>query len=198
LRDRDHAQAKTFLKLDQLRQALHRAVVVDQLAQHACGRQAGERHQIDGRLRVAGALQHAARTGAQREDVAGLHQLLRVGIGIGQNLDRAGAVVGADARGNPLRGIDGDREIGAVALAVARDHRPEAEVLELMIDRRHADDATAIADHHVDRLRRGLAGGHDEVAFVFAILVVGDDDQFAIDNIVDGGLERIERNMVNG
>jgi hypothetical protein len=55
----------------QLRRAHHRAVVVDDLAQRAGGTQPGESGEVDGGLGVAGAAQHAAVDGAQRDDVSG-------------------------------------------------------------------------------------------------------------------------------
>jgi hypothetical protein len=65
----------------------------------------------------------------QREDVAGLDEIVRRGGGIGQDADGGGAVRGADAGGDAARGIDGDGEIGALALAIVGDHALEAELL---------------------------------------------------------------------
>ena len=60
----------------QLRQPHHVAVVGEDLAQRADRAQPGEPAQVGDRLGVPGAAQHAARHGAQREDVAGAHQVL--------------------------------------------------------------------------------------------------------------------------
>ena len=46
---------------------------------HADGTAAGEMHEIHGGLGVAGALEHAAGLGAQRKNVAGLHEIIRHG-----------------------------------------------------------------------------------------------------------------------
>ncbi len=179
LLDGDHLEPEALPELHQLGQALHRAVVIDQFADDAAGLEPGQHGEIYSRLGVAGALQHAARAGAQREHVAGLHQLVGAGIGIGEYLDRDGAIIGADAGRDALGGVHRDGEIGALDLAVARHHRSEAEAVELMAEHGHAHDAAAVTDHEVDHLRRGLGGRHDEVALVFAVLVVRHDDGLA-------------------
>ncbi|MNT61761.1 hypothetical protein D3C72_1994250 [compost metagenome] len=57
-------------KLDALRRARHRAIVVGQFTQNTRRFKACQRHQIDGRFSVAAARQHAARLRAQWENVA--------------------------------------------------------------------------------------------------------------------------------
>lgn len=75
LLDRDHLQAEPTAEFDELGQALHRAVLVHQFAQNPGGWQAREEGEIHGRLRVPGPLKHPAGFGAQRKDMARLHQL---------------------------------------------------------------------------------------------------------------------------
>ena len=60
IRDRDHQQAVLARELRELRHARHRAVLVHDLADHAGGRQPGDARQIDRRLGVPGAHEHAA------------------------------------------------------------------------------------------------------------------------------------------
>ena len=62
--DRADAQLVLFLELHQLRQPRHRAVVVQDFAEHPGRLQAGHARQIDRRFGVAGAAQHAAFLGA--------------------------------------------------------------------------------------------------------------------------------------
>ena len=83
---------------DEVGDAGHRPVLVHDLADHAGRIEAGEAGEVDGRLGLAGALEHAAGLGLQREDVAGLDQVARRGLGVDRDLDRAGAVGGGDAR----------------------------------------------------------------------------------------------------
>ena len=57
--------------------ARHGAVVVQDLDDHGGRRESGEARQIAARLRVAGAREHPAGLRHQRENVAGLAQILR-------------------------------------------------------------------------------------------------------------------------
>jgi len=65
-----------FAKLHQLRQAGHRAVIVQNLAKHACWLQAGQTRKIDRRLGMPGASQHAAILCAQRKNMSRLHEII--------------------------------------------------------------------------------------------------------------------------
>ena len=49
----------------------------------------------------------------------------------------------------------------------------------MRLRQRQADQAAAFAHHEVDVFGPHLLGGHDEIAFVLAILVVDDDDHAA-------------------
>ena len=191
--DRDHLQAEAPLELDQLRQPLDRAVVVDQLADHSGGRQTSEDREVHGGLGVAGALQHTPVAGTEREDVTRLDELLRPRRIVGEDPDRARPIIGADSRGNALGGVDADREIRALGLSVPGHHRPQTEAAELVLKHRDADDAAAVADHHVDGLRRCLGGGHDQVALVLPILVIGHDHELPLADVLNDILDAVER-----
>ena len=73
------------------------------------------------------------------------------------------------------------------------DHQRNLELVEPLAGHRHADQAAAVLRHEVDRLGRHLLGGHRQVAFVLAILVVDDDDHLAAADRGDGVLDRRER-----
>ena len=156
------------------------------------GGKPGQRGQVDRRLGVTRALQHAARPGPQRKNMPGLHQLFGPRLRVGEDADRLRAVLGADARRDPLRGVDADGEIRAVRLAVLAHHRPESEALELGLDAGHANDAAAVADHHAHRLGRDLGGRHDQIALVLAVLVVRHDHQPAGGDLLEGGFDCIK------
>ena len=183
LRDRDHVQAELPLELDELGQARHRAILVEDLADDTARVQAGEGGEVDRGFGVAGALEDATRAGEQREDVAGLHECFGLGLRVGEDRDGLRAVVGRDAGGNPFGGVDGHREGGALRLAVLRHHLGDAQAAQLMLDGRDADEASRVTDHHVDGLRGGLGGRHHEVALVLAVLVVGHDDELPGGNV---------------
>ena len=120
--DGHQRQAVTGGEFTQLGLARHRAVLVEDLADDRRGPQASQGGEVDRRLRVPGALQHAAGTGAERENVAGLDKFVRPGVRMGQQGDRARAVEGADARRDPLGRVDRHREGGAHGLAVLLHH----------------------------------------------------------------------------
>ena len=61
----------------ELREPRHRAVVVDDLGEHAGLGEPGHAGEIDRRLGVPGPLEHAALAVAQREDVAGAGEVVR-------------------------------------------------------------------------------------------------------------------------
>ena len=46
--------------------------------------------------------------------------------------------------------------------------------------------------HEIDRLRRRLFRGHDEIAFVFAVGVVGHDDDLPGGDVVQDIVNRVE------
>ncbi|MGY4517196.1 hypothetical protein ACVWWW_002764 [Lysobacter sp. HA18] len=58
-------------------------------------------------------------------------------------------------------------------------HRRQAELSATLARQRHAHQPPRMRDHEVDVLRPHEFRGHDQVAFVLAILVVDDDDHSA-------------------
>ena len=98
------------------------------------------------------------------------------GLRIRDRPNRRRAIVRADAGGHAVRGIDRDGEIGPIHLAVLRHHALQAELLGALVRDRRADQAAAVLGHEIDRLGRDLFRRHDQVALVFAIGIVGHDD----------------------
>ncbi len=78
----------------------HRPVVVHDLADDAGGREVREAREVDRALRLPGAHEHAALAGSQRKDVTGRDDVFGLGLGVGGDADRVGAIGGADARGH--------------------------------------------------------------------------------------------------
>ena len=174
--DRDHLQPVALAVRDQVGHARHRAVVVHDLADHAGRGQAGEPREVDRRLGLAGALEHAAGLGLEREDVAGLDEVARPRGGVDRDLDRARAVGGGDAGGDALAGLDRDGERRLERRLVLGRHQVEPELVAALGRQRQADQPAAVLGHEVDRLGRDELGRHREVALVLAVLVVADDD----------------------
>ena len=159
-----------FGKLHQFGHTRHRAVVVQNLANHAGGHQAAHLRQIHRRLGVPGAHQHAAFLRTQRENMSGLDDVFRPHFGRNGRLNRMRAVGGGNARADALRGFDGNGEIGAVLRTVFLRHLRQAQAVH---------QPARVFNHKVNRLRGNELGGHHQIAFVFAVFGVGDDDHFA-------------------
>ena len=128
-RDGDERHLVALLEFHELRQPGHRAVLTEDFADDGGRLESGQGREVDGGLGVAGALKHAARPRAKREDVARLHEFVGLGGGIGQQRDGAGAVEGADAGRDALGGVDGHGEGRAERLTVLLDHGIDAQAL---------------------------------------------------------------------
>ncbi|MEI2721188.1 MAG: hypothetical protein V9E87_13830 [Gemmatimonadales bacterium] len=108
----------------QLREAGHRAVLAQDLADHAGRAEAGESREIHARLGVTDALEHAAGAGAQRRDMAWAAEIARLRGRIDRHANRGGAVGRRDAGGDAeaAGGVDGHREGGRHRLGVVLHH----------------------------------------------------------------------------
>ncbi len=162
-----------------LRPLHHRAVVVGEFADHADRRQIGELAEIDRGLSMAGAHQHPALLGDQREDMAGADEIGGAHIAICQRAHGVVALLGRDAGGQPVLDVDRDGEGGAERGIVGGHHRIEPQAAGFLAGQGRADDAAGVADDEGHLLRRAERGGDDQIALVLAIIVIGDDDDLA-------------------
>ena len=179
-------------EFDELGRAHHGAVVGHDFAAQAAGREAREPAEVDRGLGVAVAHEHAALLGAKREHVAGPTEVFGTRVGIERGERRAGALEGGDAR-RRVDVVDAHREGGLVVVGVLRDHRGEAEPVAQVARHGHADEAPAVDGHEVDVVGRGEFARADEVAFVFSVLVVGDEDDLAGAKVFERLFNGIER-----
>ena len=193
--DRDHLQPVALAVGRQVRDARHRAVVVHDLADHAGRVQAGQAGEVDGRLGLPDALEHAAGLGLEREHVAGLDELARARLRVDRDLDRAGAVGGGDAGADAGARLDRDRERGLERRLVLGRHQVEPELVAALGGERQADQPASLLGHEVDRLGGDELRGHRQVALVLAVLVVADDDHLALADVLDRLLDRRERRL---
>ena len=129
--DRAELEAVLLPETQQLRDAGHRAVVVDDFRQDPGGTQTGEAGEIDGGLGVSGPAQDSAGAVAERENMAGPHEVAGRGGAVGEEPDRAGAVGGGNAGGDAPGGIDADRVGRAHPLGVGfhRGHQRQFEAV---------------------------------------------------------------------
>ena len=101
--DGDDRQAVLAGERDQLGQPQHHPVLAGDLDDRAGRAQPGEPGQVDGGLGVAVADEHTAGPGAQREDVAGAHEVGGAGLAAREQPERGGPVGGGDAGGHAVR-----------------------------------------------------------------------------------------------
>src|SRR3546814_3329431 len=87
------------------------------------------RSQVRRRLGVAGAAEHAARLRGKREDVAGLGKVARLRVGAHRGAHGMRAVVGGNAGGDALGGLDADGEVGVVRGGRSEEHTSELQSL---------------------------------------------------------------------
>lgn len=154
--------------------------IVDNLADDAGLRLAGQATELGGSLGVAVAGSHAAGSSSQRQHMAGAAQAGRRRGRVGEDAADEGAVVGADAGGDGgVGGVNGDGVGGASGVFAALDHGRQAEGVGAGVGDGRADVAGRVAHHPGHLLGGDGFGGDDEVGFVFARGVVEHDEEFA-------------------
>ena len=107
-------------------------------------------------------------------------------------LDGLRAIVGRDAGGDAVLGIDRFGKRGAEVGSVLGRHLAQTQIVQTLLGHGQADQPAPVLGHEVDGLRRDLFGGHSEVAFVFAVLVVDDHDHAAGADFLQRGLNIAE------
>ncbi len=122
IRDRDHQQLVLLRELRQLRHARHRAVVVHDFADDAGRIQTGDAREIDGRLRLSSADEHAASAGLEREHVAGPREVRRARVGVDRHQHRRGAIAGRNAGARDALRLDRHAERGVEAGGILAHH----------------------------------------------------------------------------
>ena len=121
-----------------------------------------------------------------------LHQILRRRFRIRDDLNRRRSIVRANSSRHSARRIDRYGEIRPVHFTVLRHHSLETELLRPLIRDRHADQSAPMHRHEVHILRRGLLRRHHEIAFVFAVGVVGHDDELSLGDVAHHVIDRVE------
>src|SRR4051812_14737778 len=90
---------------------------------------------------------------------------------------RVRAVMGGDARGDAsTAGVNGNGKRRTAQCTVVWRHGSQFELVEPFASHRQADQAASMRGHEVDGLWSNHLGGHRQISFVLAILIVDDDD----------------------
>ena len=83
-----------------------------------------------------------------------------------------------------------------MVIGVIGDHLLEAEPGRPFPRHGHADEALCVGGHEIDVGSGRKLGGADAVAFVLAVLVIGDDDDLAPLQCGDAVFNRIESHLL--
>ena len=193
--DRDDLDVVLLREFIELGRAHHRAVVTHDLAAEAAFLQAGEAHQVDGRFRVAGALQDTAFSGLERKHMARAAEVFRFRVFLDTLHRGQGALHGRDS-GRRVDMIDRNGEGRRVVVGVVLDHLLESELHGQFVAHRHTDESLRIARHEVDVLCRGVLGRADQVTFVLAVRVVDHEDDASGAQVVEGFRDGCQRWIV--
>ena len=156
--------------------AHHGAVVVDDFGDHRHGFEPGQARKFDPGFRVPVAFAHPAGLGNEREHVAGAGEVRGRGTRAGQQVRGVGAVGGTDAGRNPRGRVAGDRVRGAFGVLVVGHHGVQVQFRCPFRQHGDANNARGVPHHEPHPVWCDGVGGHDEVAFVFAVLIVDHHD----------------------
>ncbi len=127
--------------------------------------------------------------------VSGASEVLRLRIRIGQMTQSGRTVVSRNSGGASFEFVNGDGERCAEHRGVVIHLMRQIEFAAARNGQRCAQLSAGIRHHEVDTLCRGFFGSHDEVAFVFAILVVDHNDEFALTEVLYGFLYCVESDL---
>ena len=199
LRDRDERQSVRSGEGLQLRTFGCGAVIVEDFANHTGRLQPGKAHQVDSRFRVPDALEHATLARAQRVQVPRTAKIRGHRVGVAHHPNRGGLIRRTDARGHAKSGrrIHGHGVCRAHGIAVLRAHHRQIELPDARRREREADHAFR-AHHEVHLVGRDELRSGDEVAFVFAVFIISDDNELARLQIFDRLLNRSKRHRCTG
>ena len=156
------------------------------------------RDKIHAGFGLSSAHENAAIAGTKREDVAGACEVLRAGFFVNGGEDGDGAVGSADASGDAEAAVDGFAEGGAVNACVDGGHQGEIELLAALLGERQTDQAATELGHEINGFGGDFLGGHGEVAFVFAVFVIHQDNHAALADFFDGFFYGCEISAVAG
>ena len=165
-------QAMFFLEFPQIPDAGHGAVFLHDFTANAGGLKACHAHEVNGGFRMAGAAQHSAGNGAERECMTRLNKVVDGGFGICQRANGEGPFRGADARSDVMGRIHGDGERCGHVFPVDGGHERELEGVRPFRRKRCADEAPGVGNHEVDGFRRSEFGGNDQVCLIFTPRVI--------------------------
>ena len=128
-------------------------------------------------------------------DMSGTSEPFGARIRIGQGANRRGAVVCRHPGGASFEQVDRYGEGRAENRRVALHLVLQLELAATLLCDGRAEDTATLLEHEVDFLRCDEFGGRNQVAFVFAILIIDDNDEFSGFEVLKGFFYRGELNF---
>ena len=154
----------------------HAAVLTHDLADHRRWRETSQTHEIHRALCLTIPAKDPAIGRAEGKDMAGGHNIGARRVGGNGGLDGAGPVMGRNARGDPLARLNGDREGRLPSRSVIRHHRDQAQPVYDLPRQGEADQASSVTGDEINRFAIGELPGDDQIAFIFPVLVIDEDN----------------------
>lgn len=115
--------------------------------------------------------------------MAGPREILRLRFGPHCDANSVSSVVGRDTGRHAFGRIDVFAKCGSEAGRIDGRHGLQIETgADLRIER-EADESAAMSGHEVDGFGRDFFGGDGEIAFVFAVLVIYNNEDLALAEI---------------
>lgn len=190
VRDGANLDAMFFSKFFQLRALGHSAVFIHDLDNDSGGFVTGHTRKIATGFRMTGAGQDTAWLRDNREDMTGLDNIVGCGVFGCGGVNRFRPVGSRDTCRNSFGGFDGYGEIGFVGGAVLVGHQWQLQSFCPVFCDGQADQAAGVTRKKRNMFGRDYIGGDNKVAFVFAILVIHDQDHIAqtefVENVFNG------------
>ncbi len=125
--------------------------------------------------------------------MAGSRQVAGPGLRIDGRKNGGGAVGRADAGGRAVARVNGFAERRAVRRGVVGRHQRQAQLIAAVFGKRQTNQSAPEFRHEVDGFRGHHLRRHREIAFVFAVFIVHQDDHLALTDFLDGFFDCRER-----
>ncbi len=166
----------------------HRAVVICELADCGDRRQPRELAQVDRCLSVARTHQDTALLGDQWKHVPGADEIIQSHVAVCESTHGVRALLRRNPGSQAMLDVDRDREGRAKRRVVDSHHGRKMQAPGIVGRQRRTDDPAAVANDKSHLLWRAELRRDDKIAFILAIIIIGDDDDFTTSKgLNDGG-----------
>ena len=161
-----------------MRHASHCAVGIEDFDQTRHRLESGQASQVNSGFGVSGARQDSAVLCVERIDMSGASEPFGASVGIGQGANGRRTVVCRDTGGASFEQVHGYGEGRAEHRCIGLDLVLQLQLATAFLGDRRAKHAASELKHVVDFLGSNEFCGRNQVAFVFSVLVIDDNNEF--------------------